>query len=420
MLLRSGAQERDYNERNKTMPGISPITISPFFRRGGAAFSYWEQSDKVLYLWTGKFDGDNLLSDIDDTVITVKDKDFSTSYIPYTSAATFAVPNNATFKAADDDLMWFNSSGTPKTIAVKQLVNFDYTRTIIKYDDESPYHIRAIMILKDGETLTDDEIDDLHKDFALWIYWAGTENELGHQKDNRVIDDIPEVLSTQVPAYHATTVEVTFDINLDEDVVPAAAVFTLTGSVTGAKTISNVTVSGAVVTLTVSVAFGDETITLNYTQPTDNAIRSALGGGKVASFTGQSVTNNLYGPELVVNGTFSADSGWTKGSGWTITGGVANSAGITNAAMNQNITLEAGSTYNFKVTVNRTSGGLYVFAGPNNDTRHFGTGWILGGGAQSFNVNGVAQATTTKVIAYCGNPGYVGTIDNLSIRKVQI
>jgi len=40
---------------------------------------------KFLFLWTGSFDGDNLLSNLSSDVITVTDKDFATNKIPSTT-----------------------------------------------------------------------------------------------------------------------------------------------------------------------------------------------------------------------------------------------------------------------------------------------------------------------------------------------
>ena len=44
-----------------------------------------------------------------------------------------------------------------------------------------------------------------------------------------------------------------------------------------------------------------------------------------------------YGSELVTNGSFDADSDWTKQSGWTISGGTANCDGTNDVAIYQNI-----------------------------------------------------------------------------------
>ncbi len=83
-------------------------------------------------------------------------------------------------------------------------------------------------------------------------------------------------------------VSITFLSDLDDTSVPATTAFTLAG-----KTITNVSIIGAVVTLTVSVdyVYGD-VITVVYTQPVLNPLKALAGGGLVASFS-QAVTNNI-------------------------------------------------------------------------------------------------------------------------------
>ena len=253
---------------------------------------------KFLFLWTGKFDGNNLLSDLDSSVITVTGKDFASSYIPSTSAATFAIPDNVTYKTADEDLFW-NTSGTVLQKTTAQLVEFDYTRTLIKYSNNSPYNIQAIGILKTGEVLTATEIDEVHKYFRLWIYWSGVLNANGYIKGNRDITTKPVEVSAEIPQTQLNKVIITFDQNLNESIIPATTAFTLAG-----KTITNVAISTNKVTLTVSVnyAFSDSGITVSYTQPVSNPLRSNIGGVRADSFASLAVTNNIlpaYGTDTV-------------------------------------------------------------------------------------------------------------------------
>ena len=94
-----------------------------------------------------------------------------------------------------------------------------------------------------------------------------------------------------------SNVILTYNIPLNESIIPATTDFALAG-----KTINSVSISGAVVTIAVSVAyaFGDS-ISLNYTQGT-NKLQSTL-GGLAASFNGQSVTNNILAAASVVSTT---------------------------------------------------------------------------------------------------------------------
>jgi hypothetical protein len=88
--------------------------------------------------------------------------------------------------SADTDRLWLdNTHDTIVAVQTEKLVSCDFTRTIVLYDDESPYAIKMIGILKSGETLTSDEINVLHDTFSLSIWWGGTLNEFGVVKQNR-------------------------------------------------------------------------------------------------------------------------------------------------------------------------------------------------------------------------------------------
>lgn len=117
--------------------------------------------------------------------VTITGKDFATAYIPATSAATFDCPNNATFIADDTDNLWINKNEESRGVEISELIGYDFGRTIVWYDDSAPHHIRAIGILKSTVTLTQEQIDKLHTDFRLPIFWSGVENLNGFVKANR-------------------------------------------------------------------------------------------------------------------------------------------------------------------------------------------------------------------------------------------
>ena len=90
------------------------------------------------------------------------------------------------------------------------------------------------------------------------------------------------------------TLTVTFDEALDTAQVPATSALSVTvaGSNRGIDTAA---VSGSVVTLTlVTSVFSGDTVTVDYTVPTDESAARLkdLAGNAAASFTGQQVTNN--------------------------------------------------------------------------------------------------------------------------------
>jgi len=145
---------------------------------------YWASRFDFFYI--GGLNGDTL-KDITGNGydITITGKDFSSDYIPYTSEATFQIPDNATLKVDDTDYLWFDRNGVVRNVEVSELVGYDFARTIIKYDNSTPYHIRFIGILKSGVTLTAAQVDRLHTYFELPLFWSGVENVNGVIKGNR-------------------------------------------------------------------------------------------------------------------------------------------------------------------------------------------------------------------------------------------
>jgi hypothetical protein len=137
---------------------------------------------KFLFLWNGKYSGDNLLSNLDSSVITVTGRDWTGSVIPDDSAATFSIPQNSTYSTADEDGFWGSS------VTFADLIASTTQRTFIKYTDFEPYSISAIGILKSGEVLTDAERVILNRYFKLWVqYWGDVMMDSGYMKDNRIL-----------------------------------------------------------------------------------------------------------------------------------------------------------------------------------------------------------------------------------------
>jgi hypothetical protein len=100
----------------------------------------------------------------------------------------------------------------------------------------------------------------------------------------------PIIVSASVENAAPTKVILTFDRNLNSNYVPAITAFTLSGG----KTATKVEISGKTVTITADGAYANgNTITIGYTKPVSNYLREFYTGGGVATFTGQSVTNNI-------------------------------------------------------------------------------------------------------------------------------
>jgi len=265
------------------MPGIAIGNCIPFNRGGVSWSSYWATlTDKVLFLGeVSKIDGDKLYNQVSGASDYLTVGGLAGNY-------TFECPDTAAYENADTDSIWF-SGGSPAEVTEATLIGADYSSTPVKYDSDTPYLIRAIIIFKQGAVLTANEIDRLHSDMKLWIWWSLSLNANGILKGNRPIISNPVVSSAEIAQTVADKVVITFDQILDETSIPDASAFTLAG-----KTISNVAVSGSTVTLTVTVAYayGDE-VMVTYAAPESNSIQSFYGSLGAASFVDETVTNNL-------------------------------------------------------------------------------------------------------------------------------
>ena len=119
----------------------------------------------------------------------------------------------------------------------------------------------------------------------------------------------------------------------------------------------------------------------------------------------------LYGPELIVNGSFDTDTDWTKGSGVTISGGVANCTDAATIVTEAVSSLTIGVRYRAKVDYNKTSGLALRFE---TGAGQFASA-TLANGVGSFFISFVATATTLALGA--SGAVYSGTIDNISVRE---
>ncbi len=122
----------------------------------------------------------------------------------------------------------------------------------------------------------------------------------------------PTVTGAEVTSDAPKSLVITFDEALDTSSVPAASAFTVKVDGTAEGTPTNVSISGAVVTLTLATALdgGQSSVTVDYTNPgTANSPLKDAANNEVATFTGQSVTNNA--PACPDTASFPADALWT-------------------------------------------------------------------------------------------------------------
>jgi len=119
------------------------------------------------------------------------------------------------------------------------------------------------------------------------------------------------------------------------------------------------------------------------------------------------------GSELVTNGTFDDDSDWTEGTGWSIGSGVATKTAGTQSGLVQSDVFTSGKLYKlvFDVTVDAGNVKLWV-----NGTQN-ATGNIS---SSENNYTLIFTATATGTAYFEGNSSFAGTIDNVTVKEVQM
>ncbi len=128
-------------------------------------------------------------------------------------------------------------------------------------------------------------------------YTAPASNPIQDTAGNKADNLIDQAVTNRtgpkltVAAVDGTALTLTYDVNLDEDSVPAASALTVTVAGTGANP-STVAISGKVVTLTLASAVTHgQTVTVPYAVPDTNPIQDTSGNDATA-LTDQAVTNN--------------------------------------------------------------------------------------------------------------------------------
>jgi hypothetical protein len=117
-----------------------------------------------------------------------------------------------------------------------------------------------------------------------------------------------------------------------------------------------------------------------------------------------------YDADIVTNGTFAADTSWTKGAGWTIAAGVADAAGAISTSLTQTPTyLLEGQAYSCVFTATRAAGSITLNIG--------GTAGTARSSSATFTETIIAGSGTT--IGF-DTSGFTGTVDNFTVTPIAI
>ena len=165
------------------MPGISAVkTVLPLAKKGISWQAYWATQPEVLFFGLySEITGGHMPNKVAGAT------DFLT-VAGVAGAETYQCPNTAPYIAADTDNVWFRVDTGQRTVTTFELVGYDLQRTPVKYEDDAPNEIIAIIILSADVTGT--KRDRLFTDMWLPLLWDNNLNANGHIKSNRVTQNL--------------------------------------------------------------------------------------------------------------------------------------------------------------------------------------------------------------------------------------
>jgi hypothetical protein len=160
----------------------------PFKPTGVSWESYWSHQSEVLFF--------GLYSEISGGQMPNKVTG-ATDFLTVGGVAgsyTFQAPNTAAYIAADTDYIWFKTDASQRTTTEAELIGYDLQRTPVKYLDNAPNSIEAIMIL--SSAIEGDKLNKLFRDLHLPLLWNGVVNGSGYIKSNRLGQNLwtPEIV----------------------------------------------------------------------------------------------------------------------------------------------------------------------------------------------------------------------------------
>tara|TARA_A200000159_G_scaffold46696_1_gene42981 strand:+ start:254 stop:1294 length:1041 start_codon:yes stop_codon:yes gene_type:complete len=163
-----------------------------------------------------------------------------------------------------------------------------------------------------------------------------------------------------------------------------------------------------------STANGD--LVVYYTASSDSLVVAFSTSGSTARTVElDNVSVQEVGENLVTNGTFDYDSGWTKGTGWTISGGTASSDGSQTSAYSElsqvlGVSVAVGDTFTVTYTVsNYGAGAMTSIFGNDAGTARIGNG--------TFTDVYTGVITTSSNFKMRADTSWIGNVDNIIITK---
>jgi hypothetical protein len=167
------------------MPGIATTRTSiPLGGRGLSGDAYWiwfwERSGDFLFFAS---DSTNILNKVAATQLS-NQVTGAVDFLTVTGTglnARYRTPDNATYRTADSDYVFWKSDASESTCDGNRLIGYDFPRILVKYLNVAPYTILWIGILKPGVTVT----NAMRDSFDLNLWWDNTLSFHGNTKQNK-------------------------------------------------------------------------------------------------------------------------------------------------------------------------------------------------------------------------------------------
>jgi hypothetical protein len=317
--------------------------------------------------------------------------------------ATYALPNNATYIADDTDYCWFKIDGSVSTMTSARMVGYDFARTIIKYDDVSPYTERWIGVLKATANPTTAQMDKMRDNFHLSMWWSNVLSSHGAIKQNKPL-----------PQQYIWFPEVNLPTGLTLTLISGGVNVVWTDTNGGlAQTEIWAQNDGGISALLTTIAAGTNSYN-DICNPVDHRYYKirALENGIYSSFTTE-LNIVMLGSEMVTDGGFNIPADWTIGGNDTISGGVANMINTASGYIYQTGNLVSGNKYRLKFDIGgRTVPILFT---PFNVAFGFGMNDYANG---SYTLYQLCTSTYGYYNFVNSSSGGSFTLDNVSCKQI--
>ena len=317
---------------------------------------------------------------------------------------SYQCPNTSLYIAADTDYIWFKTDSSQRFTTTSELVEYDFSRTFVKYQDNTPYSLQVIAIAKSGETFSETEMNAIRDYFHLSIWWDNTLSSYGNLKGNRGIGRsvfTPESVAPNMPT-GLTLSLISGGVMVDwTDTNAATAQTEIWSKIDAGSYVLSYTIANGVATKN-DLRTPYDLITYK--------IR-ALKNGLYSAFTTEA-SIAMLGVEKISNGGFDSDTLWVKGDGYTIAGGLLNCNASNYALTHQACGLVLNETYKIELDLTRTSGLLTMQLGAVQSSGNYGVT-----GKVTWTVKYTKSGGNNRLYLVA-NSTLVGSIDNITVKKI--